>query len=144
MFINFLGNIFYARKHNTIVSLYIVNVTLLLTSYIHLYKLHLKICNSSENVSTRMLWKIHLVLFFLLRSGCGREMQCINGVGSNPVEGRTKIWQLYNLILTLFGLIFRLIAFDQYALYVSNVHNQSLYICHMCNTIDRKLQFLRF
>ena len=34
-------------------------------------------------------------------------MQCINGVGSNPVEGRTKIWQLYNLILTLFGLIFR-------------------------------------
>jgi hypothetical protein len=28
-------------------------------------------------------------------------------VGSNPVEGRTKIWQLKNLILTLFGLIFR-------------------------------------
>jgi hypothetical protein len=64
MFINFLGNIFYARKHNTIVSLYIVNVTLLLTSYIHLYKLYLKICNSSENVSTRLLWKIRLVLFF--------------------------------------------------------------------------------
>jgi len=21
-------------------------------------------------------------------------LQCINGVGSNPVEGRTKIWQL--------------------------------------------------
>jgi len=28
-------------------------------------------------------------------------------VSSNPVEGRTKIWQLKNLILTLFGLIFR-------------------------------------
>jgi hypothetical protein len=26
----------------------------------------------------------------------------------------------------------------------SNVHNQTQYICHMCNTIDRKLQFLRF
>ena len=34
-------------------------------------------------------------------------MQCINGVSSNPVEGRTKIGQLKNLILTLFGLIFR-------------------------------------
>ena len=32
---------------------------------------------------------------------------CINGVSSNPVEGRTTIWQLWNLILTLFGLIFR-------------------------------------
>jgi hypothetical protein len=52
-------------------------------------------------------------------SGCGRVvqgtgrkvkrlvLQCINGVSSNPVEGRTKIWQLKNLILTLFGLIFR-------------------------------------
>ena len=29
------------------------------------------------------------------------------GVSSNPVEGRTKIWQLKNLILALFGLIFR-------------------------------------
>jgi hypothetical protein len=28
-------------------------------------------------------------------------LQCINGVSSNPVEGRTKIWQLKNLILTL-------------------------------------------
>jgi hypothetical protein len=34
-------------------------------------------------------------------------LQCINGVSSNPVEGRTKIWQLKNLITTLFGLIFR-------------------------------------
>ena len=34
-------------------------------------------------------------------------LQCINGVSSNPVEGRTKIWQLKDLILTLFGLIFR-------------------------------------
>jgi hypothetical protein len=36
-------------------------------------------------------------------------LQCINSVNSNPVEGRTKIWQLKNLILTLFGLIFRCI-----------------------------------
>jgi hypothetical protein len=36
-------------------------------------------------------------------------LQCSNGVSSNPVEGRTQIWQLKNLILTLFGLIFRLI-----------------------------------
>jgi hypothetical protein len=28
-------------------------------------------------------------------------------MSSNPVEGRTKHWQLKNLILTLFGLIFR-------------------------------------
>ena len=34
-------------------------------------------------------------------------LQCINGVSSNPVEGRITIWQLSNLILTLFGLIFR-------------------------------------
>ena len=25
-------------------------------------------------------------------------LQCINGASSNPVEGRTKIWQLKNLI----------------------------------------------
>ena len=36
MFIILIGNIFYARKLNIIVSLYIVSVTLLLTSYIHL------------------------------------------------------------------------------------------------------------
>ena len=34
-------------------------------------------------------------------------LQCINGVSSNPVEVRTKIWQLKDLILKLFGLIFR-------------------------------------
>ena len=34
-------------------------------------------------------------------------LQCINGVSSNPVEGRTKICQLKDLILTLFGLIFK-------------------------------------
>ena len=52
-------------------------------------------------------------------SGCGRVvkgaehnakwfiLQCINGVSSNPVEGRTQMWQLKHLIITLFGLIFR-------------------------------------
>jgi hypothetical protein len=34
-------------------------------------------------------------------------LQCINGASSNPIEGRPKIWQLKDLILTLFGLIFR-------------------------------------
>jgi len=35
-------------------------------------------------------------------------LQCINGVSSNTVEGEQKrIWQLKNLILTLFGQIFR-------------------------------------
>jgi hypothetical protein len=32
--------------------------------------LYLKICNSSENVSTRMLWKIRLVLFLLISFIC--------------------------------------------------------------------------
>ena len=36
MFINFIGNMFYARKRSIIVSLYIVSVTLLLTSHVHL------------------------------------------------------------------------------------------------------------
>jgi hypothetical protein len=34
-------------------------------------------------------------------------LQCINGVCSNPVEGRTKICQLKDLILTLFGFNFQ-------------------------------------
>jgi hypothetical protein len=34
-------------------------------------------------------------------------LQCNNGVSSNLVEGRTKNCQLKDLILTLFGLIFR-------------------------------------
>ena len=38
MFINFIGNIILRRKRNIIVSLYIVNVTLLLTLYIYTYK----------------------------------------------------------------------------------------------------------
>jgi hypothetical protein len=36
-------------------------------------------------------------------------LQCIDGVSSNPVEGRTKNCQLKDLILTLLGLIFRCI-----------------------------------
>ena len=38
-------------------------------------------------------------------------LQCINGVSSNPVKGRTENCQLKDLILTLFGLIFRRIYF---------------------------------
>jgi hypothetical protein len=48
-------------------------------------------------------------------SGLGRlVLQCINGVSSNPVEGRTKIWQFKDLILTLFGLIFRTLSRKEY------------------------------
>ena len=59
-----------------------------------------------------------LFTYIYIWSGCGRVvygagrkakrmvLQCINGE-FNTVEGRTKIWQLKNLILTLFGLIFR-------------------------------------
>jgi hypothetical protein len=36
MVINLIDNLFYARKRNIIVSLYIVSVKLLLTSYLHL------------------------------------------------------------------------------------------------------------
>ena len=39
-------------------------------------------------------------------------LQCINGVSSNPVEGRKKNCQLKDLILTLLGLIFRRIYID--------------------------------
>ena len=54
-----------------------------------------------------------------LHSGCGRVvqgaghktkrlvLQCINGVSSNSVEGRIKICQLKDLILTLFGFHFQ-------------------------------------
>ena len=34
-------------------------------------------------------------------------LQCINGLSSNPVEGRTHICQLKDLILTLLDLMFR-------------------------------------
>ena len=34
-------------------------------------------------------------------------LQCINGLSSNPVEGRTQICQLKEIIPTLFGLMFR-------------------------------------
>ena len=46
-----------------------------------------------------------LLIFFSLYSR--RSFLLISLAFENPVEGRTKIWQLYNLILTLFGLIFR-------------------------------------
>jgi hypothetical protein len=40
-------------------------------------------------------------------SNSNKNVDCINGVSSNPVEGRTKIRQLKDLIITLFALIFR-------------------------------------
>ena len=41
----------------------------------------------------------HRALDLRLSDWCCR-LQCTNGVSSNPVEGRTKIWQLKNIILT--------------------------------------------
>ena len=48
-------------------------------------------------------------------------MQCINGVSSNSVEGRTKICQLKDLILSLYGLIVRRIY-----IYILD--------CHVCGS----------
>jgi hypothetical protein len=49
-----------------------------------------------------LLWQEKKKVTFIYMDvveGAGRKakrmvLQCINGVGSNPVEGRTKIWQL--------------------------------------------------
>ena len=58
-------------------------------------------------------------------------LQCTNGASSNPVEGRTKSCQLKDLILTLFGLIFRPIYMN-FWLYLRvcpfKLFSQSLYI----------------
>jgi hypothetical protein len=54
-------------------------------------------------------------------------LQCINGVGSNPVEGRANIWQLKNLILILFALIFRRIDIYIY-IYIYKMNIRSIYI----------------
>ena len=50
------------------------------------------------------------------------ELQCISGASSNPVEGRTNMCQLKDLILTLLGLIFRRI-------YIYIFGKQTGYIC---------------
>ena len=74
-------------------------------SYVYLYIFLTRKSNTSF-IEAPFLW-----------SGCGPVvlgaghkakrlvLQCINAVSSNPVEGRTKIWQLKKL--TLLGLIFR-------------------------------------
>ena len=92
--------------------------TLRLMSYVYL-QIFLTRQGNTLTIEAPFLW-----------SGCGRVvqgaghkakrlvLQCINGVSSNPVEGRTKIWQLKNLILTLFGLIFRRIYIYIYNVYI--------------------------
>jgi hypothetical protein len=63
-------------------------------------------------------------------------MQCINGVSSNPVEGRTKIWQLKNQILTLFGLIFRRIY-----IYIYNNRIDGVMVSRLASsTVDREFE----
>jgi hypothetical protein len=67
------------------------------------------ICSICDNAAWDML--ISLIIHGLVLGARHKAkrlvLQCINGVSSNPVEGRTKIWQLKELILTLFGLFFR-------------------------------------
>jgi hypothetical protein len=70
---------------------------------------HGLLCSICDNAAWDML--IRLIIHGLVL-GAGHKAKrlvllCINGVSSNPVEGRTKIWQLKDLILTLFGLFFR-------------------------------------
>ena len=64
-------------------------------------------------------------------------LQCINSVSSNPVVGRIKIWQLKNLILTLFGLIFRRIYIYIYTYLVQKRKENKLNIS-MLTTFSRK------
>ena len=76
-------------------------------SYVYLY------------ISLRDKVTLRLLKLYFLYIGCGPVvqgaghkanrlvMQCINGVSSNPVEGRTNICQLKDLILTLFRLIYQ-------------------------------------
>jgi len=120
-----LYNAFFIILWNTMCALHIkncwvrllsnYNIKYICTIYTRLDKCLMSISRFSlrEKVALRLL-KLHLLL-----SGCGRVVkgvghkskrlvqQCINGENSNPVEGRKKNWQLKNLILTLFGLIFR-------------------------------------
>ena len=58
-------------------------------------------------------------------------LQCINGVSSNPVEGRTKICQLKDQILTLFGLIFRRV-------YIYNICTLSVNIKFICTSFRNR------
>ena len=73
-------------------------------------------------------------------------LQCINGVSSNPVEGRTKMLQLKHLILTLVGLVFRRIYIcvcvcvcvsqmttDRYVPFLVNTSRSSFMTYHRCN-----------
>ena len=61
----------------------------------------------SEYNNVRPKARINFQRFVYIGKAKRMVMQCINGVSSNPVEGRTKMLQLQNLIITMFGLIFR-------------------------------------
>jgi hypothetical protein len=70
---------------------------------------HGLLCSICDNAAWDML--ISQIIHGLVL-GAGHKanrlvLQCINGASSNPVEGRTKIWQLKDLILTLFCLFVR-------------------------------------
>ena len=64
-------------------------------------------------------------------------LHCINGVSSNPVEGRTKNCQLKDLILTLFGWIFRRIYISQICLSMQKPVLWFIYI-YFFNILERK------
>ena len=60
-------------------------------------------------------------------------LQCINGVSSNSVEGRTNICQLKDLILTLIGLIFRRVyIFSIKLVFQVTLRSSGTYILYGC------------
>ena len=69
-------------------------------------------------------------------------LQCINGVSSNLVEGRTKMCQLKYLILKLFGLFFRCIYIYSVILilvYDAGINVELLVITHLESHLAEKL-----
>ena len=63
--------------------------------------------NTSSTEATFLWSGCGLVVYGAGHKAKRLVLQCINDVSSNPVEERTKICQLKDLILTLFDLIFR-------------------------------------
>ena len=55
----------FCRTYSNMNLFYGIGGCAILYMYIYI-SLYLKICNSSENVSTRMLWKIRFVLFLII------------------------------------------------------------------------------
>jgi hypothetical protein len=85
------------------------NIKYICTIYTRLYTCLMSISRFPlrDKVTLRLL-KLYLIAD-VDKWSCGLDirLQCINGVSSNPVEARTKMCRLKDLMLTLLGLIFR-------------------------------------